>query len=116
MPAVSPTFPSVPDNQDKSECVKVVVRCRPFSEKEKREGHSNIVQIDLNSACVNITDPSAPETPKKFTFDSAFDWNCTQRQVYNSTARPIVESVLNGYNGTIFAYGQVILYLSDYFS
>ncbi|OUM58461.1 hypothetical protein PIROE2DRAFT_66605 [Piromyces sp. E2] len=27
-------------------------------------------------------------------------------KVYNSTARPIVDSVLEGYNGTIFAYGQ----------
>src|SRR5690554_1404647 len=27
-------------------------------------------------------------------------------QVYDSAARPIVRSVLEGYNGTIFAYGQ----------
>jgi kinesin family protein 3/17 len=26
--------------------------------------------------------------------------------VYNETARPIIEKVLAGYNGTIFAYGQ----------
>lgn len=26
--------------------------------------------------------------------------------VYNRVARPIVENVLEGYNGTIFAYGQ----------
>jgi kinesin family member 3A len=26
--------------------------------------------------------------------------------VYNQTARPIVSKVLEGYNGTIFAYGQ----------
>ena len=26
--------------------------------------------------------------------------------VYNKVARPIVENVLKGYNGTIFAYGQ----------
>ena len=29
-----------------------------------------------------------------------------QESVYNETAFPIVESVLEGYNGTIFAYGQ----------
>ena len=29
-----------------------------------------------------------------------------QTDVYNLTARPVVESVLEGYNGTIFAYGQ----------
>ena len=27
--------------------------------------------------------------------------------VYNRVARPIVDNVLEGYNGTIFAYGQV---------
>ena len=26
--------------------------------------------------------------------------------IYNETARPIINKVLQGYNGTIFAYGQ----------
>jgi len=30
----------------------------------------------------------------------------TQREVYDETAFPLVESVLGGFNGTIFAYGQ----------
>ena len=30
----------------------------------------------------------------------------SQKQIYDETAFPLVESVLNGYNGTIFAYGQ----------
>ena len=46
------------------------------------------------------------ELPKTFTFDNVFDWNCTQSEVYNETAKPIVDSVLEGYNGTVFAYGQ----------
>ncbi|KAJ3324199.1 Kinesin-like protein kif3a [Blyttiomyces sp. JEL0837] len=60
-------------------------------------------------ASVSIRDPrpgNQNEPPKTFTFDSVFDWNSRQIDVYNTTARPIVESVLNGYNGTIFAYGQ----------
>ncbi|TPX38124.1 hypothetical protein SmJEL517_g00160 [Synchytrium microbalum] len=91
------------------EAVKVVVRVRPFSEKEKNAGHSNIVSIDHKDAVVRVVDPrpgGAAEPPKSFTFDSAFDSNCLQIDVYNITARPIVESVLEGYNGTIFAYGQ----------
>lgn len=35
-----------------------------------------------------------------------YDWNSTQRSVYDESAFPLVESVLEGYNGTIFAYGQ----------
>ena len=30
----------------------------------------------------------------------------TQRAVYDESAFPLVESVIEGYNGTIFAYGQ----------
>lgn len=29
-----------------------------------------------------------------------------QRDLYDETFRPLVESVLAGFNGTIFAYGQ----------
>ncbi len=46
------------------------------------------------------------ELPKTFTFDNVFDWNSTQSDVYTETAKPIVDSVLEGYNGTVFAYGQ----------
>lgn len=46
------------------------------------------------------------ELPKTFTFDNVFDGTSTQGQVYEETARPIVDSVLEGYNGTVFAYGQ----------
>ncbi|KAI9009638.1 P-loop containing nucleoside triphosphate hydrolase protein [Gaertneriomyces semiglobifer] len=87
------------------EAVKVVVRCRPFSEKEKAAGHSNIINIDKKAATVGVADRK-DGSPKTFTFDSVFDWESTQQEVYNMTARPIVEGVLAGYNGTIFAYGQ----------
>ncbi|KAI8850797.1 P-loop containing nucleoside triphosphate hydrolase protein [Chytridium lagenaria] len=88
------------------EAVKVIVRCRPFSEKEKVAGHSCVVEVNRDQASVSIIDHKGQDPPKSFTFDSVFDWNCRQLDVYNTTARPIVESVLNGYNGTIFAYGQ----------
>ena len=41
-----------------------------------------------------------------FTFDYVYDQTATQRLVYETTARPIVDSSLSGYNATIFAYGQ----------
>jgi kinesin family protein 3/17 len=46
------------------------------------------------------------EPPKAFTFDAVFDWESTQREVYENTAAGIVNSTLEGYNGTVFAYGQ----------
>ncbi|CAF4149378.1 unnamed protein product, partial [Rotaria magnacalcarata] len=43
---------------------------------------------------------------KTFTFDYVFAPNSKQVDIYNLVARPIVDAVLEGYNGTIFAYGQ----------
>ncbi|OON20990.1 kinesin motor domain protein [Opisthorchis viverrini] len=43
---------------------------------------------------------------KNFTYDHVFQPKATQVEVYEVVAKPIVADVLNGYNGTIFAYGQ----------
>lgn len=82
------------------------MRCRPFSDKEQKAGYEKCAEINKEAASVIISKGGVSEPPKTFTFDSVFDGNSTQIEVYNLTARPIVESVLNGYNGTVFAYGQ----------
>jgi hypothetical protein len=58
-----------------------------------------------------------------FFFDAVYDWkyveilmiyilfyrikfSSEQKTVYEQTARTLVDSVLEGFNGTIFAYGQ----------
>ncbi|KAE9554324.1 hypothetical protein FO519_002495 [Halicephalobus sp. NKZ332] len=43
---------------------------------------------------------------KAFVYDRVFDPNLDQETVYQGSAANIVQDVLNGYNGTIFAYGQ----------
>ncbi|RMD42571.1 hypothetical protein DV735_g2545, partial [Chaetothyriales sp. CBS 134920] len=40
-----------------------------------------------------------------FGFDRIFDENATQDDVYVETAKPLLDSVLDGYNATVFAYG-----------
>ena len=45
-------------------------------------------------------------TTHSFMFDYVYDQNCTQKKVYETTARTVVDSALQGYNATIFAYGQ----------
>jgi kinesin family protein 3/17 len=64
--------------------------------------------MDKKSGQLTLRNPQgdSSEAPKTFTFDALFDWESTQKEVYDSTARSIVNSVLEGYNGTIFAYGQ----------
>ena len=56
-----------------------------------------------------VKNPKANESepPKNFTFDSVFAASVEQKHIYDVCAASVVESVLNGYNGTIFAYGQV---------
>ncbi|KAK2163150.1 hypothetical protein LSH36_84g00049, partial [Paralvinella palmiformis] len=99
-----------PKDQEKNESdnVRVAVRCRPLSDKEKSTGCIQVVKIDEVRGSVTVQNPNASqgEPPKQFTFDTVFGADCKQVDVYNEVARPIVESVLEGYNGTIFAYGQ----------
>lgn len=44
---------------------------------------------------------------KTFTFDAVYGEESTQRAFYDESCYDLVESVLEGFNGTIFAYGQV---------
>ncbi|XP_029797748.1 kinesin-like protein KIF3A isoform X2 [Suricata suricatta] len=87
--------------------VKVVVRCRPLNEREKSMCYKQAVSVDEMRGTITVhkTD-SFNEPPKTFTFDTVFGPESKQLDVYNLTARPIIDSVLEGYNGTIFAYGQ----------
>ncbi|XP_074537353.1 kinesin-like protein KIF3B [Halichoeres trimaculatus] len=92
-----------------SESVKVVVRCRPMNEKERAAKYERMVSVDVKLGQILVRNPregSASDPPKVFTFDSVYDWNSKQIDLYDETFRPLVESVLLGFNGTIFAYGQ----------
>jgi len=42
----------------------------------------------------------------KFHYDQVFDINATQELLYEEAVKPIVISVMEGFNGTVFAYGQ----------
>merc|ERR1711966_268331 len=94
--------------QAASECVKVVIRCRPPNRKEKEAGNAIIIEMDKKTSCIWLHNPKADESepPKQFTLDGAYYLETTQRELYDETAFPIIENVIEGYNGTIFAYGQ----------
>uniref|UniRef100_A0A8C4QFA1 Kinesin-like protein n=1 Tax=Eptatretus burgeri TaxID=7764 RepID=A0A8C4QFA1_EPTBU len=90
-----------------AETVRVVVRCRPMDPKEEETGYSRVVDMDVKLGQVLIKNTRAPlEPPRTFTFDSIYDWTSRQADLYDETFRPLVDSVLQGFNGTIFAYGQ----------
>ena len=90
----------------KSENIKVVVRCRPLSQKEKDKGFFEVVKMNTGSNQVSLLKKPDDQNPKQFLFNSVFPNNTEQQFIYDDAARPIIDSVLEGYNGTIFAYGQ----------
>ena len=86
------------------EAVKVAIRLRPMSKKEKEAKYENIVRVDQKNASIYVKNNQEQEV--QFTYDFAYPMNATQEEIYENTAAPIVASVLEGINGTIFAYGQ----------
>lgn len=89
-----------------SEAIKVVVRIRPMNQKEKDRGCSSIVRADEENNQVSIFKPDEVDNVKSFAFDNVFGEDSHQQTVYTKTAYNLVENILTGYNGTIFAYGQ----------
>ncbi|NXT38868.1 KIF15 protein, partial [Pelecanoides urinatrix] len=86
------------------DAIKVYVRVRPPSEGTVlTDGDQGLCLSVLSSNTIRLH--SKPE-PKIFTFDYVANMETTQESVFSSVAKNIVESCMNGYNGTIFAYGQ----------
>ena len=88
-----------------AESVKVMVRCRPMNRKELDRGCEGIVKVGPLGE-ISLTKPGSGELSKGFTYDASYCADSLQQTVYDESAFPLVESVLEGYNGTIFAYGQ----------
>ncbi|XP_012931391.1 kinesin-like protein KIF21A isoform X5 [Heterocephalus glaber] len=80
--------------------VRVAVRIRPQLAKEKIEGCH---------ICTLVT-PGEPQVylgkDKAFTFDYVFDIDSQQEQIYIQCIEKLIEGCFEGYNATVFAYGQ----------
>lgn len=73
-------------------------RFRPLNESEVNRGDKYVAKFQGEDTVMIASKPYA--------FDRVFQSNTSQEQVYNDCAKKIVKDVLEGYNGTIFAYGQ----------
>ena len=89
-----------------SETVKVMVRVRPQNQREKDRNCSVIVDTDSSNCQITLNNPNESEIQKIFLYDAIFPISCSQQAIYEEGAFPLVDSVIEGYNGTIFAYGQ----------
>uniref|UniRef100_A0AAQ4S168 Kinesin-like protein n=1 Tax=Gasterosteus aculeatus aculeatus TaxID=481459 RepID=A0AAQ4S168_GASAC len=78
--------------------VKVMCRFRPLNDAERSRGDKYIPKFNGEETVV--------VSGKPYVFDRVLPPNTEQVQVYDTCARQIVNDVLGGYNGTIFAYGQ----------
>lgn len=67
----------------------------------------SVIQLSTEKCTCSLLNPRDFSAPSKlFTFDGVYGENSTTEQIYNEIAYPLIESVLDGYNSTIFAYGQ----------
>jgi len=103
---VSLVLDSGQEDASKSGNIKVVCRFRPLNERERVMNLGTCVDFAPDGTQVVVACASESEGPLKFSFDHIFPPDSLQADVYEAAARPIVESVLEGFNGTVFAYGQ----------
>ncbi|KAF9881875.1 kinesin heavy chain [Colletotrichum karsti] len=82
--------------------IKVVARFRPQNKVELESGGQPIVAFNGEDTCTL----DSKEAQGSFTFDRVFDMNCKQADIFDFSVRSTVDDILNGYNGTVFAYGQ----------
>ncbi|MBA0651402.1 hypothetical protein Goklo_018732 [Gossypium klotzschianum] len=86
--------------------VRVAVRLRP------RNAEESVADADF-ADCVELQPEFKRLKLRKnnwdtdtYEFDEVLTEFASQKRVYEVVAKPVVESVLDGYNGTVMAYGQ----------
>lgn len=90
--------------------IKVAVRVRPFTEREKERKAKCIISMKGNAT--TIRNPDTGET-KTFTFDFSYWSHCPsdphfagQSTVFEDLGTSVLQNAWNGYNVSLFAYGQ----------
>ncbi len=85
----------------RNECVQVIVRSRPLSNKEKAGAFQTVVEVFPNRGVIEILNPNeaTKENKKTFTYDAVYNEQASQQAIYDEVVRPLVSSVLEGFNG-----------------
>lgn len=65
-----------------------------------------ISSSSFSPLAVRVQKPDVESEFKTFTFDSVYPPGTDQQFIFDDCTKPIIDSVLNGYNGTLFCYGQ----------
>ncbi len=80
--------------------VKVACRVRPLSSREKMHQHQPCVRIAADTNQIVIG------KDKQFTFDYVIPPKVNQSDLYEQCVKGLVNGLFDGYNATVFAYGQ----------
>mmetsp|Transcript_17766 Transcript_17766/g.62266 ORF Transcript_17766/g.62266 Transcript_17766/m.62266 type:complete len:777 (-) Transcript_17766:99-2429(-) len=88
--------------EDLKGSIRVFCRIRPLSSKEEEQGDKKVTEA-ASSMTLNIEGKDGGD-PSTFAFDAVFT-SGTQEEVFED-CRDLVQSAVDGYNVTIFAYGQ----------
>jgi hypothetical protein len=81
--------------------VSVCVRVRPLNAQELDRGDTSVWTVDDENYVCLAGQASAP----KYSFDSVHREGSTNQNIYKSVGAPVVANAVDGFNGTIFAYG-----------
>ncbi|PWA42619.1 kinesin motor domain-containing protein [Artemisia annua] len=94
-------------DREKGVNVQVIVRCRPMNDEEVKLHTPVVITCTESKREVSAVQTIAnKQIDRSFVFDKVFGPNSQQRDLYHAAVSPIVFEVLEGYNCTIFAYGQ----------
>ncbi|KAL8846020.1 MAG: hypothetical protein Q9221_008851 [Calogaya cf. arnoldii] len=87
--------------------IHVVVRCRGRNEREVRENSGVVVSTDgVQGKNVELSMGASALSNKTYHFDKVFSPAADQAMVFDDVVTPLLDEMLQGYNCTIFAYGQ----------
>jgi hypothetical protein len=77
-------------------------------EAELAAGEIDVWSYDraADGVLVEARPKSDGSTPKDHVFDWVFPPDAPTMELYEAMGEPLVTSALEGYNGTLFAYGQ----------
>ncbi|KAF7833676.1 kinesin-like protein KIN-UC isoform X2 [Senna tora] len=89
-----------------SQRVRVAVRLRPRNTDEILSDADFADYIELQPELKRLKLRKNNWSFESYRFDEVFTETASQKRVYEVVAKPVVESVLSGYNGTIMVYGQ----------